>query len=183
MPVSPLCRTRLWAHCFRMRKFRTHRRNAFAQSGSAAQRAGATGQDGICARVCAVPRRSRAVDNAGSCRPIPRHLHAVSAPRRYRHTRSLQLPALPLTPRAQRADLRDHAADWGPDQANQFGSRSRAVDRIRERRPPPRPTTGTSWTRSACEASGTPRRTSTTTAQTRSKTWSITTWSSSSECA
>ena len=91
-----------------------------AGPGSAAQCTGATGQSGVHTLMRAMPRRPRTVDAAAAGHAHATTSHAVPAAGRHRDARPLQLQALPAAPRPQRADLRDHAADWRHDTPNQL---------------------------------------------------------------
>ena len=96
------------------------RRNRPARSRSAARRARTAGQGRVRARVRPVPRRSLPVQRTAAGHSVPRHRVAVPATRRYASDRrrdpgSIRVRAVPATPRAQRADLRDHAGERDQD--------------------------------------------------------------------
>ena len=71
---------------------------------------------------------------AGASHPVPRHLQRVSAPGRHGDPGPLRLDAVSATARAQRADLRDHAAQRHHGTPHELGSRSRAAHRRHRRR-------------------------------------------------
>ena len=108
---------------------------ALARPRPGAQSAGTTGQSGVHTLMCAMPRRSRAIDIAGTGGSLSRDLRAMPAARRHpackRHLpRALQLRSVPATACPQRAYLRNHEAGRLDDAAHQLGSRPRSVDGI-----------------------------------------------------
>ena len=75
----------------------------------------------VFARACApVSWRSGPIDRAGPSRSISRYLDAVSASRRYGKPAALCVCAVPGSPRAKCANLRDHAAERLEDPSHEL---------------------------------------------------------------
>ena len=99
-----------------------------AGSGSAAQRTRGARQGCLRARVRAVSWRSGPIDTSAAGRSIPRYRDAVSASRRYRQPAALCVCAVPGSPPAKCANLRDHTADRREDPSHELRSGSGAVN-------------------------------------------------------
>ena len=146
------------------------------------ERAGA-GRARSCSSVPA-PSATAAPGSRPPQRPgdsISRHLQPVPASRRYRDARALRVRAVPAATRAQRPDVRDHVGERRQDPSHELRSRPGAADGVRWRPCSPGRLEQVRHARTSRDPPDRPVLPQ----QQRghaSKTWSITTWSSSSAC-